>query len=336
MELVSLNELALRLEVDPQVLVSVGMTANVMASTADTRTVPLAKVPELLAAFRTAHARPHEGWDVPEWLDGSDDPVWRVIAEQYREPMTRPASLPPSQGRQLYELILTTAPKQVVEIGSFLGLSTLWIASALRTLGAGRVHAVDPFGPRLPFAKTHCGCVVDSAAFVTAAAARAGIGHIVALEPMRSQLFAQQLRARQARDVDFLFIDGNHSVGGCLDDFVSYYPHVRRGGHILLHDIHPARCGWLGPRFLLDHFLIGNPQFEVREIVTEPDYGMAIITKLTDRTSLSGLERLKAAMRVYPHRAVQTFVNNGLLRRVLKPLLNDRKLKRAKAATGSV
>jgi predicted O-methyltransferase YrrM len=248
--------------------------------------------------------------------------------------MTRPASLPPSQGRQLHELILATAPKRVVEIGSFLGLSTLWIASALRILGAGQVHAVDPFEPKLPFAKSHCGCIVNSAKFVASAVTRAGLDDFVHLEPGYSRQFAQSLQVTQSPEIDFLFIDGDHSVGGCLDDFVSYCPFVRRGGHILVHDIHPARCGWPGPRYLLDHFIAGSPRFKIEEIVTEPDYGMALITKLTDDQLLPALTHMKAELLIYPHRAVQAAARNTLIRRTLKPLLTAFKLRLAQRSAG--
>lgn len=334
MDLVSLDELSLRLNVAPETLLAVGVAAGIFATAARVRTLPLAQVPDLLTAFRAAHAHHHEGWDVPDWLRDSTDQAWRVIAELYREPMTRPASLPPSQGQQLHELILATAPKRVVEIGSFLGLSTLWIASALRILGAGKVHAVDPFEPKLPFAKTHCGCIVNAVEFVARAVTRAGVADFVSLEPGYSRQFARELHVTQRPEIDFLFIDGDHSVGGCLDDFVSYYPLVRRGGHILVHDIHPARCGWPGPRYLLDRIVAGNSRFKVHEIVTEPDYGMALITKLTDDRSLPGLTRMKADLIIYPHRAIQAAVRNRLLRRTLRPLLTAFKLRRAQLAAG--
>ena len=238
---VSIAELALRLKVAPPALVSVARSADLMMNDADLGTIALAEVPALLAAFREVHHRTHIGWEMPPWLVDSDDPVMGVIAELYREPMTRPASLPPAQGRQLRDLIIASRPARIVEIGSFLGLSTLWMASALRDIGAGHIDAVDPFEPKLPFAANHCGCMVDPLGFVNAALARASVQSMVTVHTMRSQRFAWHLRESHQRDIDFLFIDGDHSIGGCLDDFVSFYPFVRRGGHILLHDIHPAR-----------------------------------------------------------------------------------------------
>ena len=45
-------------------------------------------------------------------------------------------------------------------------------------------------------------------------------------------------------DLDFLFIDGDHSYEGVLCDFMTYSPLVRTGGLIAFHDIceHPAEA----------------------------------------------------------------------------------------------
>jgi hypothetical protein len=65
--------------------------------------------------------------------------------------------------------------------------------------------------------------------------------------------------------IDFLFIDGDHSYEGVLQDFAMYSWLVRRGGLIAFHDIlpHPTSTGvfvrklWkqLTPRFETEEFL---------------------------------------------------------------------------------
>jgi predicted O-methyltransferase YrrM len=40
---------------------------------------------------------------------------------------------------------------------------------------------------------------------------------------------------------DLLFIDGDHSLEGIMNDYVRYSPLVRKGGLIVLHDIQPLR-----------------------------------------------------------------------------------------------
>jgi len=55
----------------------------------------------------------------------------------------------------------------------------------------------------------------------------------------------------EGRNVDFLFIDGDHSYEGVSKDFEMYSPLVRKGGIIAFHDICPGREEAVGgvPRF---------------------------------------------------------------------------------------
>jgi cephalosporin hydroxylase len=41
----------------------------------------------------------------------------------------------------------------------------------------------------------------------------------------------------QGRGIDLLFIDGDHSVEGCLEDYTMYRPLVRKGGLIVFDDV---------------------------------------------------------------------------------------------------
>jgi len=45
------------------------------------------------------------------------------------------------------------------------------------------------------------------------------------------------------REIDFLFIDGDHSYDGVCQDYAMYSPLVRRGGLIAFHDIAPILPG---------------------------------------------------------------------------------------------
>lgn len=46
-------------------------------------------------------------------------------------------------------------------------------------------------------------------------------------------------RALKGREIDLLFIDGDHSFYGVMNDFILYSPLVRIGRFIAFHDIHP-------------------------------------------------------------------------------------------------
>ncbi|MFA4983514.1 MAG: class I SAM-dependent methyltransferase [Candidatus Micrarchaeia archaeon] len=53
------------------------------------------------------------------------------------------------------------------------------------------------------------------------------------------------------REIDFLFIDGDHTYGGVKKDFEIYSPLVRKGGMVAFHDIvaHPPAAGCNVNRF---------------------------------------------------------------------------------------
>jgi predicted O-methyltransferase YrrM len=49
----------------------------------------------------------------------------------------------PAQGRQMWELIHENQPRNILELGFLHGVSTCYIAAALRSIGQGMVTAVD-------------------------------------------------------------------------------------------------------------------------------------------------------------------------------------------------
>lgn len=122
----------------------------------------------------------------------------------------------------LYALVRILQPRICVEIGSYKGDSSVWIAQALEDNGEGQLVCVDPFigvgeGKRPIFVEK-----VESL----------GLGHKVRLIEMRSELALDHVPAR----IDFLFIDGDHSMKGCLLDIEKYVPRLTRGGVVAFHD----------------------------------------------------------------------------------------------------
>jgi hypothetical protein len=67
---------------------------------------------------------------------------------------------------------------------------------------------------------------------------------------------------------------------------ITFYPHIREDGKILLHDTNPEHCSWHGPRYLLDNVFNDTSLFDVIEIETKPNFGMALVTKLQDSKTL--------------------------------------------------
>jgi predicted O-methyltransferase YrrM len=77
--------------------------------------------------------------------------------------------------------------------------------------------------------------------------ARSGQRIVLIRGDSHRQAVRQRLAAAlDGEPLDFLFIDGDHSAAGSLQDFEDYAPFVRPGGLIAFHDIRPDERGWSG------------------------------------------------------------------------------------------
>ena len=173
--------------------------------------------------------------------------------------MTPPASdlaasiegwLSDAQGRALYEAAAATTGRGViVEIGSWKGRSTVWLAAGARAAGR-RVFAVDP----------HRGSREDPAADTLPEflhnIRRAGVAD--AVEPL--VMTSAEAAARIREPVELLFIDGDHSLEGARRDADLWLPRLVAGGTVMMHDVGAA--GYVGPREVFRRMICWSDGFE--------------------------------------------------------------------------
>src|SRR3954467_10016563 len=69
-------------------------------------------------------------WEFQAFLDASV-PWVGALRDLYAWPLSFPASISPEAGLLLHSLVRNIRPRMVVEVGSFIGASTIWMASAL-------------------------------------------------------------------------------------------------------------------------------------------------------------------------------------------------------------
>lgn len=117
-----------------------------------------------------------------------------------------------------------------VEIGSYLGASSAFLAAGLGS--AGRVHCIDTWrndamtdGER----DTMAGFLANTAPYRDRIAPLRGWSHDPAIVR----------RAAEAGAIDLLFIDGDHSFDAVLADWTLYAPLLSPGAAVAMHDI-----GW--------------------------------------------------------------------------------------------
>lgn len=227
---------------------------------------------------------PNNGYVLPEYMYLSNA-CWLVTLKKlYQMPVANPASLSPAQGELLKAILANISAKTVVEIGCFIGISTMWLAAGMACSNLrGRLYAVDTYLPKFPWPPFHYSCIVDPKSVIADSIESAGFSDIIHLIESDSKDAASNFDLwLGTNEIDLLFIDGDHSVDGCKSDFELYAPRVAVGGYIIFHDIFPALCGHEGPRFVLDNFIISTPEkYQLVEMVTAPaNYGIAIVRKL--------------------------------------------------------
>ena len=153
--------------------------------------------------------------------------------------------LNPDEGRCLYETALeasTAGP--CLEIGSYCGLSTLYLGAGCRTNG-GILFAVDHhrgseehqpgelyFDPALMDPNTG---KMDSFGFFRSTLERAALEDTVVPVVSPSTVAARSWRT----PLSLLFIDGGHALETVRTDFFCWSPFIIPGGYLLIHDIFP-------------------------------------------------------------------------------------------------
>ena len=142
----------------------------------------------------------------------------------------------------------TTGRGAIVEIGSWKGRSTVWLAEGARLAGQ-RVHAIDRHTQSLedPVANTLAEFLENIK--------RAGVADVI--EPL--VMSSADAAAVVGGPVELLFIDGDHSLEGVRRDAEIWLPRVMEGGLVMFHDV--ATAGYNGPRRIFRQMVCWNERF---------------------------------------------------------------------------
>lgn len=145
--------------------------------------------------------------------------------------------MPPEQLLALYRLAVSwPTPGDIVELGSWVGLTTSYLATACRARGEGRVYAVDTFeGTRegdstYPSVARFGGSTLE---VFHEQIRRAGVDDIVETLVGLTDDMVHHYRGRPIR---LLLIDADHSYAAVRSDFQLWSPLVAPGGLIVFHD----------------------------------------------------------------------------------------------------
>lgn len=126
-----------------------------------------------------------------------------------------------------------------VEIGSWMGLSSIVFANALLSQlnFDARIHCIDTWNGSAEhqgMAEVEHGALFDT---FLANVRRANVQHFV--RPLRGDSVRMAANFA-AGSVDSIFVDGDHSYDGCRRDLEAWLPKLKPGGRIAGHDAVPG------------------------------------------------------------------------------------------------
>ena len=145
------------------------------------------------------------------------------------------------------EILFDVRPALVIELGTFLGGTTLFLAHQLELLGKGSVLSVDIRDlPRPEYYR---------------------IEYILGGTQSPEVIEHVRQRAGAADGPVVVIHDADHHYDVCLDDLEVYGPLTSPGSYLIVEDTnvngHPVLTEWgPGPWEAVDAFLAGNPEFE--------------------------------------------------------------------------
>lgn len=176
----------------------------------------------------------------------------------------------PGDRRAIYTLIMAAKPKNILEIGTHIGASTLHLAKALERSGSGgHITTVDILdvnaenGPWQKIGMTHCPAnflkklhLSDKVTFV----ADTSIHYLETC----------------AEKFDLIFLDGDHTADTVYREVSAALAKLNKGGMILLHDHYPE-----GQPLFPDGSIIYGPFRALERIGKEhPDIGALNLSPL--------------------------------------------------------
>ena len=199
-------------------------------------------------------------------------------------------------------------PGHIVEIGSFQGKSTIYLASTGQT-----VYAVDP----------HKGEIDDVKVPPTLKAFRDNIKKFGVAARIRLLRMTSKAASRKWKgSIKLLFIDGLHDEKNAEHDFRVWSPYVKSGGIIAMHD---SFCGWRGAERAAIRHIVHNDSFSEIGVVGSIIYGIRGKGSALDRL-LKWRSRvcIKSALWLHHHPVLPGSISFFLIHRLIKLLLLNR------------
>lgn len=221
-----------------------------------------------------------------------EDFVLERTSPEFTQALTRTCEIEgftsPIELSLLYQLARATDSGAIVEIGSYLGRSTVVLANAERDSGGESIVAVDPHTAALGYRGEQ---PQNTLTEFLANIERAGVTSFVRLMHMKS---AQAAAEWDGSPVRLLFVDGWHSYEAVIEDVSGWAPFFGEGTCVVFDDFLPSpgvrsavrelrdRDILKGRSLIVGKMIAFGPPSIVREIRTPP--GSRTLSRLGDRS----------------------------------------------------
>lgn len=227
----------------------------------------------------------HSGrWPIPADLEARPEAWAQELCRLYRRSASWPASIAPDVGLLIHALVRNLQPRTVIETGTCLGASTIWIASALAMTTGGTIHTFDTFDEPGDARLRGAPLFKDRQKKVQARFRRARVArHIeVHVGPSAPAITALHGRFRSGGGVQLAFIDADHTPRGVALDLAAVEPVLQVGGYLLFHDVFPQTSSHLGPREIIDRIgEFASGRYQSCDLYTTPaNYGLALLRRI--------------------------------------------------------
>lgn len=155
----------------------------------------------------------------------------------------------------------------IVEIGSWKGRSTIWLAKGSQKGSGKKVYAVDPHTGSAEHIEKY-GSDINTYTDFLKNIEQAGVKDLVIPVRKTGAEFSKEFK----NPVELIFIDGDHSYEGVCEDFKNWFPKMVEGGIMVFDDTQD----WPGPRRLVKNEVFLSRYFRNVGFVGPVTYGQKV------------------------------------------------------------
>lgn len=169
-----------------------------------------------------------KSWTLSKMREGDPrfDGVWSVAANV-------PGWFNEINAVAIFQVLVELQPMRIVEIGSYMGRSTVFFGCSLLTLGGGgRVTAIDPHTGDLLHRENFGMSEIPSFDMFRMHIQLAGVDQLI--DPIVST--SSEAAKEWTEPFQFLFVDGWHSYDAVLADGREWVPKLAEGGVVVFDD----------------------------------------------------------------------------------------------------